>query len=166
MTVYHLCRIKRLRDISDTMWTQTRTPLSKKLDSGNTLYQEKPSLSHSHYTNLDTVSPKMSSTLIFISNSSSSCWEHLFSSTHCFDRTDLLLDLHESKVTPAHSLGVKWIDMHELCAIALKTSIHPQVFAASSHSLGMQERLDVEFDAKRSNIRACTEHLMGKREGI
>lgn len=56
--------------------------------------------------------------------------------------------------------------MHELCAIVLETSIHPQVFAASSHSLGMQERLDVEFNAKRSNICACTGHLMGKRQGI
>jgi len=56
--------------------------------------------------------------------------------------------------------------MHELCAIAFETSIHPQVFAASSHSLGMQERLDVEFNAKRSSICACTEHLMGKRQGI
>lgn len=54
--------------------------------------------------------------------------------------------------------------MHELCAIALEASIHPQVFAASSHSLGMQERLDVEFNAKRSNVCACTERLMGKRE--
>lgn len=56
--------------------------------------------------------------------------------------------------------------MHELCAMALETSIHPQVFAASSHSLGMPERLDVGFNAKRSNIRACAEHLMGKRQGI
>lgn len=56
--------------------------------------------------------------------------------------------------------------MHELCAIALEASIHPQVLAASSHSPGMQERLDVEFDAKRNNVCACTARLMGKRQGI
>lgn len=58
--------------------------------------------------------------------------------------------LTQKKVPPIHNFGVKWIDMHELCAIALETSIYSQVFVASSHSLGMQERLDVESNAERA----------------